>query len=538
MKFRVAPVAAASAAAFLLVSCGGESGKPTPPPGTPPVGQAPPPTLNTSLSQDAVEVVVEEGGSATFGFDATYTGSSDDPVVADITVGAKRYRLAGSPTASGKTFTVNLETVPFPAGGLARSEVVFRLCKTSSCNTVYPGSTQTFTVDLDVQLGDWAGFQRNAAHTGYVPVNYDVADFEKAWEWTDTDPSSWIRPPAATRGRILATVGRDGGMAYDQSAKLYSFDTSGNSDWSYNLGEQFDLSGPTLSNGMVHVTSMVSSSNSNPQWVFDLNTGGFLNQMKFASQWHAFNQPTALGNQVFVAAGRYGEVLYAYDAARGTLQWQMERIGGGWADGKTVAVDADYVYYPANVALDIIDRRNGVIKQSIADPQTSVTDVSTFASAPVLGDDGLVFLFAGNKSFVSSAEIIAVSTVQNRILWRSNAQYSTAFAVAGDTIYAVRNDAHVLAALDAKTGVQKWAVPLPVDEGLYGGKSFHGNVVVTENLVFASDHDTTWAVDLKAGNHPIVWEAPTGGRLIITPDNQLLTTGVRENRKLTAYNLF
>ena len=83
MKFRVAPVAAASAAAFLLVSCGGESGKPTPPPGTPPVGQAPPPTLSTSLSQDAVEVVVEEGGSATFSFDATYTGSSDDPVVAD-----------------------------------------------------------------------------------------------------------------------------------------------------------------------------------------------------------------------------------------------------------------------------------------------------------------------------------------------------------------------------------------------------------------------------------------------------------------------
>lgn len=535
MKNRVAPVAAVFTAAALLTSCGGGDGPGTP---TPTPTSTPTPTLDVTLSATSADVTVEEGGSATFGFDATYTGSSNDPVVADVTVNARRYSLVGTPSGSGKTFTVNLGTVPFPAGGLTSTDVVFRLCKTSACNTVYPGSTKKFTVNLDVQVKDWATFQRNAAHTGYVPVRYNAANFKKAWEWTDTDPTSWIRPPAAARGRILVTVGRDGGMAYSQTARLYAFKPSGSVDWTYDLGDQFQMSGPALSNGMVHVTSMETSSPDNPQWVFDLENGTFLNQMKFASQWHDFNQPTAVGNQVIVAAGYYGTKVYSYDAANGTKQWELERTGGSWANGKTVAMDAENIYYPANVALDVIDRKTGVIKQSIADPDISIGDVSSFESAPVIGDGGVVFLFSGEKRFLSQAKIMAVSPAQNKILWKSNAEYTTDFAVAGETIYAVRNDAFVLAALDAKTGKQIWAVPLPVSEGLYGGKSFHGNVVVTENLVFVSDHDTTWAIDLKNDAHPIVWEAPTGGRLIITPDNQLLTTGVRDFRKLTVYNLF
>ena len=533
MKYRVAHVAAVVTAATLVTSCGGGGGNsPTPTP-TPSV-----PTLNVALSANSADVVVEEGGSARFGFDATYSGSSSEPVVADVTIDAKRYVLAGTPSASGKTFKIDLETVPFPAGGLSSSKVNFRLCQTASCNTVYPGSTKSFTVNLDVRVKDWAGFQRDAKHSGYVAVRYDVANFKKAWEWVDADPTSWIRPPAASRGRILATVGRDGGMPYSRSAKLYAFTRTGNVGWSYDLGDQSHLSGPSLSNGMVHVTSMVNSSANNPQWVIDLEKGTFLNQMKFASQWHDFNQPAADGNEVFVAAGSYGEMIYAYNAAQGKLLWQLERAAGSWANGKAVAIDNNYIYDPANVALDIIDRRTGSIVKSIADPEIGISDTSTFEAAPVLGANGMVFLFAGEKRFLSSARIIAVSTSQNRVLWRTNASYSTAFAVADDTIYAVRQDAFVLAAIDAKTGAQKWAVPLPVDTGIYGEKAFHGNVVVTENLAFVSDHDTTWAVDLKKPDHPIVWEAPTGGRLIITPDNQLVTTGIREHRKLTVYDLF
>lgn len=532
LNTRVAHFAAVCTAAAVLGSCGGGGSSPAPSP-TP----SPTATLNVTLSESSADVTIEEGGSATFGFEATYTGSTDDTVVADVMVNATRYALDGTPGASGKTFSVNFETVPFPAGGLSSSQVTFRLCKTAACTTVYPGSTKTFSVNLDVQVKDWAGFQRNVAHTGYVPVRYDVSKFKRAWAWTDTDTTSWIRPPAATRGRILTTVGRDGGMAYTQTAKLYAFGPSGAIDWSYDLGDQFEISGPSISNGMIHVTSG-GSAGDNPQWVFDLAQGTFVNQMKFASQWNAYNQPAADGNQVFVAAGYVGEMIYAYDALRGTKLWEKQRAGGVWADGKAVAVDANYIYYPAGVALDVIDRRNGVTIKSIADPEITATGVSDFASAPVLGDNGTVYLFAGHKSFLSSAKIIAVSTTENRILWRSTAEYATAFALAGNTIYAVRNDARVLVALDAKTGAQKWAAPLPVDEGLYGESIFHGNVVVSENLAFVSDHDTTWAVDLKDPDHPIVWEASTGGRLIVTPDNQLVTTGVRENRALTVYDLF
>ncbi|NVD44064.1 outer membrane protein assembly factor BamB family protein [Qipengyuania atrilutea] len=480
---------------------------------------------------------MDEGESAKFGFTANYSGSSSSPIVADVEVGGRWYALEGTPVQSGSNYAVNLETVPFPAGGATTSEVKFRLCTTAACTGVYPGSSKTFTVNLDVKLGDWGMFQRNPAHTGYVAARYNYANFSKAWEWVDSNPITYIRPPAATRDRILITAGRGGGMAYDKNGHLYSFDPRGQLQWSFDLGEQAYISGPSIANGLVHVTSMVTSSNNNPQWVFDVRSGSFLNQMKFASQWHDFNQPTAADDQVFVAAGYTGGMLYAYDARQGTLLWELERAGSSWADGKAVAIDDQNVYYPAGAALDIIDRATGTITQSIADPEVKAGFVSTFFSAPVLGDDGLIFLFSGEKRFLSSANIIALSQERGPILWRSNSQYTTAFAYADDTIFAVRNDAFVLAALDAKTGAQKWATPIPVDTGLYGERSFHGNVVVTENLVFVSDHDTTWAIDRKADGHPIVWEAPTGGRLIITPNNQLLTTGVREFRKLTAYNL-
>ncbi|QFT78227.1 PQQ-binding-like beta-propeller repeat protein [Erythrobacter sp. THAF29] len=535
MQYRRVSLAGASALA--LVSCGGGGGNGG---GNPPPtgGPTPPPTLNVTLSEASADVVLDEGGEATFGFDASYTGTSSQAIIADVEIGGRRYQLDGDVTGSGSTFTVNLKTVPFPAGGATTSTVRFRLCTTAACSTVYPGSTQTFTVNLDVEVGDWAGFQRNAAHTGYVPVRLAPADFALAWEWTDTDLTSWIRPPAASRGRIITTVGRDGGMPYFQNAKVYAFNTDGSNAWSFDLGEQSNMSGPSLSNGMVHVTSMEFSSRDNPQWVFDAANGSFVNQMKFASQWHDFNQPAAMGDQVFVAAGYTGGVLFSYDAVQGTKLWEVPVADSSWADGKAVAVDGDTVLYPASSALVVIDRATGQEQGRIIDPDVEARFVSSFESAPVIGNDGMVFLFSGEKRFNSSAKIMGVSLTENRIVWKSVAEYTTAFAVAGDTIYAVRNDAHVLAALDAKTGQQKWATQLPVDTGLYGERIFQGNVVVTENLVFVSDHDTTWAVDLKDDAHPIVWEAPTGGRLIITPDNQLVTTGVREFRKLTVYDLF
>jgi len=475
---------------------------------------------------------MEEGTSANFGFTAEYTGDPGGTVVADVAVGGRRYTLDGEPTASGKSYRVNLATVPFPVGGATTSHVTFRLCTTASCSAIYPGSTKQFTVNLDVKVKDWATFQRDNAHTGYVPVRYNVEDFEKAWEYQDEFGDGRIRPPAAARGIVLTVAARDGGIAYNGTARLKAFDAAtGAVRWTYDMGDQFHSSGPSLSGNLVHVTSMVSSSNTNPQWVFDLATGAFKNQMHFAAQWTDFNQPAADGKNVYIAAGNTGGVVYGYDALAGTKLWETTRTGGMVWGGQSMALDDRYAYYYSGVALDQINRATGAIVRSIADPYYEQR-VYDYESGPVLDGEDNVYLFSSDKGFTDRNHIIGMSLASGTVLWRSAAEYTAAFAYKDGVIYAVRQDAHVLSAINAASGDVMWSTRLP------GSDPLLGNVIVTENLVFASSGTQTWAVDLKQTSHPVVWEAPTGGRLAITPDNYLLTTGARGTSKLTAYRLF
>lgn len=490
------------------------------------------PTLAVTLSSSAANVIAEEGANAAFGFDANYSGTSSSPIVAVASVSGDRVVLDGSPVGSGNKFTVNLKASPFGLGGSSTSVVTFKLCTTADCATVYPGSTQQFTVNLDVRLRDWATFQRDNAHTGYIPVRLDASKFAKAWEHTDEFTAGRIRPPAAARGLVFATIGRDGGMAYGGTMRVKAFDVAtGAVKWTYDLGNQFHASGPSLAGGLVHVTSMVSSSNENPQWVLDLATGSFRNQMRFAAQWTEFNQPAAEGSNVYVAAGYFGSVFYGYNAAAGTKLWEKARIGGAIWGGQSLALDPTNLYYYSGAALDQVDRLTGSIVKSVAVPDYQ-TSVYEYQSGPVLDGKGNVFLFSGDKRFEGRNKIIGLSLSSGSVSWQTAAEYTTAFALKDAVIYAARQDAHVLSAIDATNGSVLWSTALP------GNDPIVGNVIVTENLVFVSSTKETWAIDLKQASRPVVWTAPTGGRLAITPDNYLLTTGMRDASRLTAYKLF
>ena len=517
------------AIAAIVASCGGGDGSSG---GIVGGGTPITPTLAVTLSSPSTNLVVDEGGTASFGFEANYSGSSSLPIVAVASVSGDRVTLDGGPVGTGNKFTVNLKTAPFGLGGLSSSIVTFKLCTNADCSVIYPGSTQQFAVGLDVRVKDWANFQRNNAHTGYVAVRFDPTKFVKAWEYTDEFPAGRIRPPAASRGLVLATIGRDGGIAYAGTMRVKALDAAtGAVRWTYDLGEQAHASGPSLANGMVHVTSMVSSSNANPQWVLDLATGGFRNQMAFASQWSEFNQPAAEGSNAYVAAGFYGSVLYAYDTVAGTKVWETTRTGGSIWDGQSLALDATYLYYYSGSALDQVNRSTGNIVRSIAIPDYE-TETRDYEAAPVLDGNANVFLFSGDKRNDGRNKIIGLSLNSGSAIWQTAAGYTTAFALKDGIIYGARQDAHVISAIDAANGAVLWSTALP------GSDPIVGNVIATENLLFVSSGTQTWAIDLKQSSHPVVWTAPTGGRLAITPDNYLLTTGMRDASRLTAYRLF
>lgn len=523
---KTAPLMVTLVAAASLGACGGGGSAPPPPPSPPP-----PPTLSVTLSSASTDVVIAEGESASFGFVASYTGTSNSAIVADVDIGGRRYVLDGTPTASGNGFEVRLKTVPFPAGGETSTIVRFRLCTSANCSTVYPGSIQNFRVNLDVDLADWATFQRDKNHTAYVPVRYEPADFAKAWEFTDAFPDGRIRPTAAGEGTVYAMIARDGGIAYNGTARLFAFDSrNGAVKWSYDMGDQFDVGGPSLSSDSVHVSTLGYTSNGS-QWVLRRDNGGFRHQMAFDAQFTDFNPPAVDESLVFVSAGYTGGKVYAYNAVSGATLWTATSNNFGVWGGQALTFDEDFIYNYRGSVLEILDRDSGGFVREIEDPAYERSGLD-YEAGPVLDGNGHVFLYSGDKDFEGRNTIIAMSLATNSILWRTSAEYTTAFALKDGIIYAARQDARVVSAIDGQTGTVLWSTPMP------GSDPLLGNVVVTQNLVFVSSGRQTWAIDLEQSDHPVVWEAPTGGRLAITPDNYLLTTGTRGASKLTAYRLF
>ncbi len=200
-------------------------------------------------------------------------------------IGSRRYALNGTPTANGNSFDVSLKTVPLPPGGATTTTVTFRLCTTASCSTVYPGSTQTFTVNLDVRLKDWATFQRDAAHTGYVAVNYNTADFTNAWSLASTSPPTEI---AARRGSIFVNVRQPDGNLFTRALDP----ANGNILWTYDLGAINYFSGPSYANGRVASMAMNISSGSIPMQIISADDGSALGVISYASQFSNGGVPT------------------------------------------------------------------------------------------------------------------------------------------------------------------------------------------------------------------------------------------------------
>lgn len=164
----------------------------------------------------------------------------------DIQIDGGRFLLANAPTASGANgYQVKLTNADFLPGGSTTNAVTFRLCTDASCTTVYPGSTKTFSVNLNVKLKDWATFQRDAAHTAYVAVKYNAANFRPTPVWSVPSEGSAPSAVAACQGSVFANF-QQGGTTSSHSFTRAFASASGVQQWSYDLGQVgFNVSAPS-----------------------------------------------------------------------------------------------------------------------------------------------------------------------------------------------------------------------------------------------------------------------------------------------------
>ena len=516
-----------------LSGCGGgNSGSSVPVVTVPGTGSpAPTATLPVTLSASSANVTVDEGQATAFGFTATYTGSTPQPVVADVTIGSKRYVLEGTPTASGTSFAVSLKPTAFNPGGREASTVTFRLCTSANCATVYPGSTVSFAVSLDVRLKDWGTFQRDAAHTGYVAAKYKTTDFATAWSMPSRSPYA-PTPIAARRGRVFVNMQPQNASANPQTLAIDSL--LGAVDWAYDVGHPGYFSAPSYANGRLIYATRNLLPGTVGMDVLDAD-GIYRLSLPYASQFATAGTTTALDDNVYYAAGDSGNEIYSYDAATGVRQWVANAFPSGSGivrEGESVAADENFVYFFSAGSLFALSRTNGAIVHSIRNPFFSSGGLSysgLYYGGPILDGSGRVFTFSDNRNKGQALSLVAFSINSDSVLWHSSRSYAGEPALRDGKLYAIRANSAVVDIIDTANGSVTSSIDLGADKGILSS-----NVVVTGSHLFVASDTATYAVDLEQSGYPTVWSARHGGSLAITPDNLLVVAALEG---LYAYRL-
>ena len=485
---------------MLVVGCGGGGG------GGTNSGNGQLPSINVTLSSASGSATVTEGATAVdFSADAIGVPSTKltTTVFADVQYDKATFSsVTATAGSAANTYHLVATTQSNLSIGDHAGDITLRLCQDATCKKIYAGSTVTYQYGLTVKLGDWAGFQRNAQHSGYVPVTLDPAKFGLAWQWDGPEA-----------GRIKSVVTGDG-AAYvawytSTQAQIYSLDEkTGSQNWIYSLGQNISQMGtPATGNGSVYLPFYNYDAAITEGTVIGLKAadGQSNAALHFATQNNFLNTPVVDGSDMYFSYGKNGGQVYKFNLKDSTLAWLSDYVTSiAWVN-QSPAVDANYVYYNSFYGLSVFSKTDGHLMFNIDDPKASHDGYSYFG-APQITASGHVILSDLQASL--NSELVCYDIGTRSILWRAPGR-NFIVAAANGVIYSTRNITKIMEALDEKDGSVLWSWAMPAT-----APSMEPNLLVTDNLLFLSTMDTTYAIDLKT--HKQVWSYPAHGSLSLS----------------------
>ncbi|WP_457388846.1 putative Ig domain-containing protein [Roseateles sp. P5_E1] len=431
-------------------------------------------------------------------------------------------------TASGGSYVLEFSTAGSATAGVHAGQAVVSLCQDAACAA--PQATSTLFVNYSVNVlaaggawpgnhltalspvagaPEWATFQGNAAHTGYVPVTLDANKFDTRWQIT---VPSFIY----FNGRFnLGTVTTAGGNFYIAGDNAVSArrEHDGAGVWSYSFGElpYPSTNPPAVSNGVVYVAAGQQSSTY--MFGLDASNGTVLFKSRMSSQWEHYLAPTVGPSGVYTNAGTYGG-LYAF-STQGT---ELYFAGAAQQSAWTPAVDANAVYAYTGNSLQVFDPVSGALKMSIADP--SFTNyIYEIGGSPVLGGANSVFAAAYANSFLNGGGIgnsLLHFNLQSRTVdWSIRGVYPSTPAYDAGVVYAANNNPLRLEARSEADGSLLWSWTPQAS----GDTEFVSEVLLTKNTVIISTNTSTYVIDRSA--HRTIWSYPASGNLALSPNGIL-----------------
>lgn len=427
---------------------------------------------------------------------------------------ATLYDAAGNPLA-GRTVVWNSSD---PTRATVNGGTVTALAPGSATITAQSeGKTASTGIDILVRptadwsqaTTEWATFQGNPDHTGFVAAILDPVIFSERWVSTVAGAGTALNPVTAGPGAVFVST-----ASYFSNQWAMALDLgSGAPRWSKDFGGIHGVHPPAYGNGTMYVTT--SGHADSYLWAFDPATGAQRFRAPYGNQWSTYYAPVVIGSRVFMAGGGV-DGMYAFDANAGAELWF---VSTNQYDAWTPAVrnGVVYAYTGANSPKVIaVDAVTGVVNFEIPDPRFQ-WDGWSMKTAPVLG--------AQNDLLATQAGRLVSFDLQTRtIRWEMVGGFTGAVTTSDGVLYVINGDQ--LEARRENDGAQLWSWSPP--EG-----RLQKTMVVTRNLLFASTAAATYAVDLEARRQ--VWSYPAGGHLALTPQGVLFIA--RADGKLSAISV-
>lgn len=540
------PLSACVLAAILSACGGGGGGGSTV---SPPVVVPPPPVVLPppyTLAPATLKASYVAGYPAT----VTLTARQTVPFVGVVYIKATASAdvvdpaIVIAPQADG-TFTITVKTSATAKAGHYTGNIAINVCTDSLCANSLGGAPFNLPYDIDVLApeggitisnasalsplagaADWATFQGNAQHTGYVPVTLTPSAFSARWKWL----------PPAVKGEVvqMSTIATGDGLIYMATGGSFSSadnsyiaayrESDGSKVWSHSFSDLKypSTNPPAFDGGKVYISA--GSQESTAMFAFDAASGTQLFKSAMSSQWENYLAPTVFGGNVYSDGGSYGG-LYSFNQASGTHNFFTSLPQ---YDSWTPAVDSSGIYAYAGGMLHVIDPVSGVARFTLTDPVFDWNGYDT-NSAPVIAANGLVI--AGNLSYPTSASakngLVGFDVLKQNVRWWAPGGYSGNPAYVDGTVFAASLSSGKLEARSETDGAVIWSWTPPAGE-----TEFASDVLVTRNLVFVATASTTYAIDRST--HLPVWNYKAGGKLAMSANGILY---IQNATALVAINL-
>lgn len=427
-------------------------------------------------------------------------------------------------TVNGNSVTSTLFLSTALQAGNFSGNLELRVCKDLACNQQVTGSPVLVPYSLMLRAagnltplsraagaGEWAQYQANAAHTGYVPMTLDATKFNRRWHWTLPSAGS-IQPVVTSAGALYAVT-----SGYFQAATVYALSENDKSTlWTRDFGSIFAANPPSTNGGMLYLAT--SGHSDTYMWGFDGASGALNFRTAFSSQWEHYLAPAIANGAVYTNGGYYGGLL-SFKIADGSQNWGASL---SQYDQWTPAVDSQYAYAFMPTGLNVIDATTGVTAFILTDPNNAVQAYSIFGAPMIIGNSN-VLVINGPGSNGAVNRLLNFDIAARNLKWSIPGSFSQAPAFAKGVIYTI-NGAQLEARSDAD-GSRLWSWfpdeatvdPFSVSYGQMGR-----NIIVTDNLVFISSNTKVYAVDLNT--HQTVWSLSKPGLLALSPNGVLYIT--------------